>query len=132
MKYPFASAAFRRVFWALILGLATISGPAAAGELRLLMFEQAGCIYCARWDREIGVAYPNTEQGALAPLTRFDLRDTLPDDISLTRRAHITPTFVLLSDGVELGRIEGHPGGDFFWFLLDELIAGTRDDPTEP
>jgi hypothetical protein len=131
MKYPFASAAFRRIIAGLILGLAIVSGPAAAGELRLLMFEQAGCIYCARWDREIGVAYPNTEQGALAPLTRFDLRDKLPDDISLTRRAHITPTFVLLSDGAEVGRIEGHPGGDFFWFLLDELIEKTTGTPAE-
>lgn len=132
MKYPFASAAFQRVFGALALGLAMISGPAAAGELRLLMFEQAGCIYCARWNSEIGPAYPNTEQGALAPLTRFDLRDKLPDDISLSRRAHITPTFVLLSEGAEVGRVEGHPGGDFFWFLLDELIARATDDPTEP
>ncbi|SMH42385.1 hypothetical protein SAMN05661107_1336 [Maritimibacter sp. HL-12] len=131
MKYPFANAAFQTLAGALIFGLSTVAGPAAAGELRLLMFEQAGCIYCTRWNREIGVAYPNTEQGMLAPLTRFDLRDALPDDISITRRAHITPTFVLLSDGTEVGRIEGHPGGDFFWFLLDELIARAPDDPDD-
>ncbi|WP_188525686.1 thioredoxin family protein [Sinisalibacter lacisalsi] len=121
----------RNVIGALILGLSTFSSPAAAGELRLLMFEQEGCIWCARWEREIGVAYPNTEQAARAPLTRFDLRDKLPDDISLVRRAHITPTFVLLSDGAEVGRIEGHPGGDFFWFLLDELIKKTTGTPAE-
>lgn len=132
MKYPFASAAFWRFIAGLILGLTMVVGPAAAGELRLLMFEQEGCIYCARWDREIGGAYPNTEQAARAPLTRFNVRDKLPDDISLARRAHITPTFVLLSDGVEVGRIEGHPGGDFFWFLLDELIEKADDNPEEP
>ena len=70
--------------------------------------------------------------GRRCPADRFDLREKLPDDITLTRRPHITPTFVLLSDGTEVGRIEGHPGGDFFWFLLDELIAGATDDPTEP
>jgi hypothetical protein len=130
MKYPFAIAAWKRLFTA--LSLAMLAGPVAASDLRLLMFEQDGCIYCTRWEREIGVAYPNTEQGELAPLTRFNLRDDLPDDISLVRRAHITPTFVLLSDGAEVGRIEGHPGGDFFWFLLDELIEKSGGDAADP
>jgi hypothetical protein len=34
-----------------------------------------------------------------------------------------TPTFVLVEDGTEAGRIEGYPGEDFFWPLLAKLIA---------
>jgi len=33
-----------------------------------------------------------------------------------------TPTFVLMQDGVEIGRIEGYPGEDFFWGLLNQMI----------
>ena len=32
------------------------------------------------------------------------------------------PTFVMLNDGRETGRIEGYPGDEFFWPLLNELI----------
>ncbi len=33
-----------------------------------------------------------------------------------------TPTFVLFDDGREIGRIEGYPGEDFFWGLLQNLV----------
>jgi hypothetical protein len=33
-----------------------------------------------------------------------------------------TPTFVLVADGREVGRITGYPGEDFFWGLLQRLI----------
>jgi len=34
-----------------------------------------------------------------------------------------TPTFVLLNNGREIGRITGYPGEDHFWGLLEELIV---------
>ena len=33
-----------------------------------------------------------------------------------------TPTFVLVANGEEVGRIEGYPGDAFFWGLLDRLL----------
>lgn len=98
--------------------------PAGAAELRLLMFDQPGCIYCARWEAEIGPIYPVTDEAKTAPLTRIDIHDALPDGVALDRPATLTPTFVLLDGGRESGRIEGYPGEDFFWFLLGELIEG--------
>ena len=120
MEYPFARAAIRGM--AAGLAVAVAVGAASASDFRLLMFEQAGCIYCMRWDSEIGPAYPNTEQGEIAPLTKLNIRDELPDGIELDRAAYLTPTFVLIREGAEVGRIEGYPGPDFFWFLLDEVI----------
>ena len=37
-----------------------------------------------------------------------------------------TPTFVLVDDGREIGRIEGYPGEDFFWGLLERLLLQHR------
>ncbi len=111
---------------ALVLALAPVA--AAAGELQLLMFEQPGCIYCARWDEEIAPQYPLTEEGKAAPLRRLQLHDPLPGDLSLVRPPVFTPTFVLVEDGAETGRIEGYPGADFFWPLLAGLIAEARAD----
>ncbi len=123
MKYHFAPAAWSRSIGAFMLCLALLTGPAFAGDLRLIMFEETGCIWCARWKKEIGPAYPNTEQGAAAPLTMLNIHDPLPEGMVLDRPAYLTPTFVLLSENSEVGRIEGYPGPEFFWFLLDEILA---------
>lgn len=103
---------------ALVLGTAV----AGAGELRLLMFEEAGCPWCARWNAEIGPAYPNSWEGRRAPLQRLDIHQPLPASLLLDSRPRFTPTFVLVDDGREVGRIEGYPGPDFFWPLLDALF----------
>lgn len=96
---------------------------ATAGNLELLMFEQPGCIYCAQWDAEIAPEYPRTAEGRTAPLRRLQLHAPLPPDLDLRQAPVFTPTFVLVSDGVETGRIEGYPGEDFFWPLLSDMIA---------
>jgi thioredoxin-related protein len=105
--------------WAII---AFAPMPSVAGELRLIMFEEAGCMWCARWKAEVGPAYPKTEEGAIAPLTMLNIHEELPDDVQLSHPAVLTPTFVLLSDGEEVGRITGYPGQDFFWGLLGEML----------
>lgn len=105
-----------------IVGTALLTAAPASAELRLLMIEQAGCVYCMRWDREVGDAYHLTDEGARAPLVRTDLRAPLPDGVTLARGAAFTPTFVLLQDGAEISRIEGYPGEDFFWGLLNQML----------
>lgn len=131
MKDHFATAALQRLFGALVFWALVLTGPLMAADLRLIMFEEEGCIWCARWEAEIGPAWPNTEQSEIAPLSKVDIHDDLPEAVTLDRPAAFTPTFVLLSEGTEVGRIEGYPGADFFWFLLDELIAQAPDDPTD-
>lgn len=99
-----------------------VSAPARAA-MELLMFEQPGCMYCARWDAEVSPKYPKTSEGRAAPLRRLDFHADLPPDIAISRPPTFTPTFVLIVDGVEAGRIEGYPGEDFFWALLGEMIT---------
>lgn len=96
--------------------------PAAAAGLELLMFEQPGCLYCARWNAEVAPEYPKTTEGQAAPLRRLQLRDPLPADVTLVSPPVFTPTFVLAQDGTEIARIEGYPGEDFFWPLLGQML----------
>lgn len=125
IRYSFAAGSIaRRVAPLLfILGLigSALTGPARA-EMALLMFEEAGCVWCARWNAEVSPEYPITPEGLAAPLRRLDIHDPLPDDLTLTSRPRFTPTFVLVEDGTERGRIEGYPGEDFFWGLLARMI----------
>ncbi len=96
---------------------------ADSSKLELVMVEEEGCVWCEQWLREIGPIYPKSDEGKIAPLRRIDISDPLPDDVQVTRGLHYTPTFVLLKDGKEKGRIEGYPGEDFFWGLLAQILA---------
>jgi hypothetical protein len=53
------------------------------------------------------IVYDLTEEGKRAPLRRVELSDPMPDDVTVHGQAHFTPTFILLRDGAEIGRIEG-------------------------
>lgn len=104
-----------------LTGLLAMVPIAASAQTVLWMAEETGCVWCARWNKEIGPIYPKTAEGKTAPLMRYDLHAVTPP-IALTRTVHYTPTFLLVQDGVEVGRIEGYPGEDFFWGLLGLLF----------
>jgi thioredoxin-related protein len=106
---------------ALILGLILAILPAAPRAAELLMVERHGCHWCDRWNAEIGPIYPKTDESLRAPLRRAQISE-LPEGIAFTSRPVFTPTFVLIDDGRELGRIEGYAGDEFFWFLLGRLL----------
>jgi thioredoxin-related protein len=93
-----------------------------AQATELVMVEQAGCEWCARWNHEIAPAYPNSSEGKFAPLRRVDLR-AMPDDLVTVRRVTFTPTFLIVQNGKEITRLEGYPGEDFFWPVLNKLLT---------
>ena len=105
-----------------VLMSTTLASPAFAQGPELLMFEEIGCEWCDRWHEEVGEAYPKTTEGRRAPLRSVILGQN-PGDISLARPVTYTPTFVLIEDNREVGRITGYPGADFFWGYLAQLVA---------
>lgn len=110
----------RLILIASVLCVALSSVHSRAAEL--LMFEEEWCHWCERWNAEIGVIYDKTTEAKQAPLRRLDIHDRLPTDFKLKTRVQFTPTFVLIENGQEVGRIEGYPGEDFFWGLLGRLL----------
>ena len=114
--------AFLKRFLGMVLLLMGLAAPAQAAEL--LMYRRAGCPWCQAWDEAVGPAYPKSDIGRLLPLRAIDLDRDPPPTIALARPVHFTPTFVVVDEGREVGRIEGYPGEDFFWGLLDKLARG--------
>lgn len=88
----------------------------------LIMLEEAGCVWCERWNEEVGVIYHKTDEGKRAPLRRIDVHENLPDDLKSMQLSPFTPTFVLWDNGQEVSRLRGYPGEDFFWPLLREML----------
>lgn len=112
---------------ALLAFVAWGAAPLAAAEL--LMLEQPGCVWCAQFNEQIAPAWPKTEEGRRAPLRRVDITKPWPDDLAGIQKERFTPTFVLLHQGQELGRIRGYPGDQFFWYRIGELLDLLPDEP---
>jgi hypothetical protein len=109
------------LFGALLMAVGFAPAPAAA--LELVMFQQVGCPYCAEWNAAVGPGYPKSTEGKLAPLRRVDIHQPIPADLAGVLVEPVTPVFVVVDNGKEIGRIRGYPGADFFWFLLDQVLA---------
>src|SRR5512146_2221319 len=114
-----------RKFLSLLIPLGAISialgvVPACAAEL--VMFERAGCAWCEAFDRDIAPIYAKTDEGLRAPLRRVDTARPVPADLAFIDVERLTPVFVLVDRGREIGRIRGYPGDEFFWGLLGALV----------
>ena len=102
----------------LIFGL---FAPLTTSATELLMVSEDGCVWCEQWDDDIGDIYPKTKEGKFAPLHRIDIHK-VQDDKRFQPSIVFTPTFIILEDGAEVARIEGYPGEDFFWQLLNQAL----------
>ena len=111
-----------------LAGLCLSTSVAFAAQL--LVFERAGCRWCKTFDREIAPIYEKSSEGKRAPLRRIDITRPMPADLGFVTVERLTPVFVLVDDGREIGRIRGYPGEEHFWGLLGALMR--RLDETSP
>jgi len=114
----------------LLAAMLALSWPIGAISAELVMFEQAGCVWCVTFNREVASVYPKTEEGQRAPLRRVNIEDPLPADLSFIAVERLAPLFVLVDKGREVGRIRGYPGEDHFWGLLGVLVKKLDADGT--
>lgn len=96
------------------------------------MFEREGCVWCQRWDREIAPIYNKTDEAKLLPLRRIDVERERATGIALAAPVRYTPTFVVVDNGREIGRITGYINDESFWGLLGALAAKLHPVPREP
>ena len=94
----------------------------------LLMIEEDGCFWCEAWNNDISGIYSKTVEGQSAPLRRADIKSDIEQEVSLKQSVHFTPTFLLVEDGKEVARIEGYPGEDFFWGMLNQILEVLPQD----
>jgi thioredoxin-related protein len=106
----------------LAVTLLTFAAVTTAAAAELVMFERAGCSWCEAFDREVAPVYPKTAEGARAPLRRLNIYAPLPSDLAFIKAERLTPLFVLVDDGREIGRIRGYPGDDLFWSQMTALM----------
>lgn len=104
---------------------------ATARAAELVYVHESGCPYCRQWERQIGPVYDKTSEGRRAGLRPIEKRAVALADLKLARPVRYTPTFVLVENGAELGRIEGYPGENFFWAMLARLMDKLPPDTAD-
>ena len=109
------------VAFALVVSAAVLS-PVDARAAELLIFEQKACPFCEIFNLEIAPDYPQSRAGRLAPLRHVDIWESRTGGIEGLDPAVFTPTFVLVEDGREIGRLMGYPGRRYFYAEIDQLV----------
>ena len=97
------------------------TGASIAAEL--LMVTRPNCPYCTAWEIQVGSVYHKTEEGRAVPLRRMQIEDIPRVAYAFDERVLYTPTFILLDQEMEVGRIVGYSDEAAFWGLLDELLT---------
>lgn len=118
----------RALLFSIVLAVSWLT--VARAETLLVMVEEQGCLWCDRWNNEIGPIYPKTNIGKAAPIRRIDKNAPRPTDMTFSAPLRFTPTFILMIDGVEASRLEGYPGEDFFWGLIEKMLQRANIDVT--
>ena len=111
------------LFWATLL-----SAPGIASAAELLVLVRDGCVWCEKWRSEISEIYPKTDEARIAPLREYNITHGWPSDLDHVSRELFTPTFVLMDGSVEVARLRGYPGDEFFWFLLGDMLEKLPDN----
>ena len=97
--------------------------PATALSAELIMVAQRACGYCANFDRELGSQYDSTVAGQIAPLRRVSPLKPWPVDLAAVTPVHMTPVFIVVDGGKEVGRFPGYDGEEGFWQRLNPILA---------
>jgi len=118
---------FLRHLYPIALGIMLIGLPKPGmAKLSLIMFTSDHCPYCMAWEREVGSVYDKSTYAETLPLTRLEFGSAIPDDIEIIDPIPGTPTFIILENGVETGRISGYGGAEMFWWQLSEYANTTQ------
>lgn len=99
-------------------------GKAFAAELVFYMSEACGV--CDQWKEEVGHIYPKTDEAKVLPLRTVSVHDDPPADLEFVKGVRFTPTFVVVEDGREVGRIVGYISDYFFWHKVGDFVGQVK------
>lgn len=101
--------------------------PARSKGIELIVFEHADCTYCRVFRTAILPRYKENGQDARAPIRFVRVEHADLSAWNLRGRISMVPTFVLMQEGQEVGRIEGYWAPDNFFRMVATILS--RTDP---
>lgn len=100
------------------------TSAAPGPNLQLVVLEVDNCVYCDVFRRRMLAAYQASKQGQRAPIRFVNINDPDLGDLGLTQPVGIVPTFIMLENNQEIGRIPGLMGHQDFFRAIDYMLIG--------
>jgi thioredoxin-related protein len=104
-------------------GLENETGALPADSLELVVIEADGCIFCEIFRSDVLPAYEASEQGKQMPVQFVDINDMDTTHLEFKGAVDIVPTFIVVKDRREVGRISGYVGPENFFHSINYLLA---------
>lgn len=104
-------------------GLDVAAAPPKGANLSLVVMEAPGCDYCEIFRRDVLPAYEASERAKDMPVRFVDINDAAADALGLEGPVDVVPTFVVLKDNKEIGRIPGYTGPEYFFHHINYLLT---------
>jgi thioredoxin-related protein len=95
------------------------------GNLQLVVMEADGCIYCGLFRRDVLPSYEASDSGKDMPIRFVDVNDVDKTGIEFESPVDILPTFVIVKDNREIGRIPGYMGPEDFFHSISYLLSSS-------
>lgn len=95
--------------------------------IELLVFEHRDCVYCRVFRADTLPRYRESEHEGKVPIRFISIENTDTSALKLNGSIQMVPTFVLMQDGAEVGRIAGYWAPDNFFKMLSNLMLRTDD-----
>ena len=110
------------LFTVLLLIGSPINASEKNGLFRLVYVFSDYCVFCKAWERDVGRLYGDTEYAKKAPLYKIDISLFSEHFTDVRKNVSVTPTFILMSENDEIGRIVGYQNSDMFFWALSKYI----------
>ena len=120
--YSIKNKLFILIIFLYYLFLLTIQSVNAKENSLMLMITDKNCLYCIIWEKQIGKIYPKTDIAKKFPLQRIEVKNFINYKKYDLKKTNITPTFILIKNTKEEGRIEGYTNPEMFWWQVDEIM----------
>lgn len=94
-----------------------------ASPYELIVIEADGCIYCDLFRRDVLPSYQKSEQGQQMPVRFVDINDVDAATLKLSLPINTVPTFVVVKNRAEVGRVPGYVGPENFYHTINYIMA---------
>lgn len=99
-----------------------ISAPSSA-DAELIVIEVEGCLYCKVFRRDVLPGYLASPRSKEAPIRFVDYNTQTAADLPLHGPVTIVPTFVMIKDNREVGRLPGYVGRSEFLRAVTHMLS---------
>ena len=104
-----------------------VDAPIAPGPvMELVVMEARGCIYCTLFRRDVLPSYAASERAKDVPVRFVDVNDESANALGLDGPVDVVPTFIVMRNNHEVGRIPGYLGPEFFFHSINHLISSSE------